>query len=161
MRFSTLSTLLASSSLSSAIITGFTAPSTLAPGSSFTFNLTTANAQQRVADVAVAWGFTLRTDANPTGFPYFLGSFADSAYLGPSRSNVLNGVVVNGTVPEELNSPAWIGKDVVFSVAVFSLTGVSGGLVTQGFNATVKIQGVDSVVSGGRGWIENGECQQN
>ncbi|KAF2822355.1 hypothetical protein CC86DRAFT_372895 [Ophiobolus disseminans] len=164
MRFSTLTTAtLASVSLASARIIGFSAPSTLAPNSTFTFNLTTENYIQRVADVAVSWGYTLPTETNPTGYKYSLGSFAESAYLGPDRSNIITGVVVNATVPVGLNSSSYFGKDVVLSVAVTSLYGASGGPVTQGWNVTVRIGAEDGGewVDSGRegGWIENGSCQ--
>jgi len=71
MRFSTTAAAaLTSLSVASARITGFSAPSTLAPNTTFTFNLTTENYIQSVADVAVSWGFQLPTEANPTGYVF-------------------------------------------------------------------------------------------
>jgi hypothetical protein len=160
MRTSILATTFLST-LASARITGLSAPSTLAPNSTFSFTLLTTNYVQSVSDVAVAWGFQLPTASNPTGFPYTLGSFANSSYLGPEKSNVLTNVSVEATVPEELEGEAYMGKDVVFSVAVMSLYGASAGPVTQSWNVTVKIgeeEGCEVVESQGEGWKQSASC---
>ncbi|KAF2032792.1 hypothetical protein EK21DRAFT_15304, partial [Setomelanomma holmii] len=136
---SSLSTLLATISIATARIVGISSPPVLTPGTPFTFNLTTENYIQSVADVAVAWGFQLPTANNPTGYPYTVGSFTNSSYLGPSKSNVLEDVSVESYVPEGLSSDAYNEKDVVFSVAVMSLYGASGVPSTTGWNVTVKI----------------------
>lgn len=159
MHFPALVVTLTSVSLASARIIGIAAPSTLAPNSTFVLTLLTENYIQSVADIAVAWGFTLPTIANPTGYPYSLGSFSDSAYLGPSKSNTLTNFTVEGVVPYGLEDEAWYGKDVVLSTGVYSLYGASGGPTVTGFNITVKIRGETSgelVKSEGFGWIENG-----
>jgi hypothetical protein len=160
MRTSILATSLLSS-LASARITGLSAPATLAPNSTFSFTLQTEGYIQSVSDVAVAWGFALPTATNPTGFPYTLGSFAGSSYLGPEKSNVLGNVSVEATTPDAFESEAYMGKNVVFSVAVMSLYGASAGPVTQSWNVTVKIgeeEGSEVVESKGAGWKQSASC---
>jgi hypothetical protein len=157
MRFSTLAAPLLTSTLASARIIGLSAPSSLTPNGTFTFTLLTENYIQSVADVAVAWGFQRVTPANPTGYPYTLGSFTNSSYLGPTKSNTLTNVTVDAIVPAALGDESWKG-DVVFSVAVMSLYGASGSPSTAGWNVTVKVgDGEDGgvVSSTERGWIEN------
>jgi hypothetical protein len=160
MRFSTLTASLLPTTLASARIIGLSAPSALTPNSTFTFTLLTENYIQSVADVAVAWGFQRVTPANPTGYPYTLGSFTNSSYLGPEKSNTLANVTVDAVVPAALGDESWKG-DVVFSVAVMSLYGASGGPSTAGWNVTVKIgegEGSGVVSSEETGWVENGGC---
>jgi hypothetical protein len=160
MRFSPLAALLTTTSLASARIIGLSAPSTLTPNEPFTFTLLTENYIQSVADVAVAWGFQRATPANPTGYPYTLGAFTNSSYLGPDKSNTLTNVTVDAIVPDALGDDSWKG-DVVFSVAVMSLYGASGGPSTTGWNVTVKVgEGGDGgvVSSSESGWVENGGC---
>lgn len=157
MRTSTLLTTLTSSSLASARIIGLAAPATLTPNTSFALTLLTENYIQSVADVAVAWGFQTPTENNPTGFPYTLGSFANSAYLGPEKSNTLQNVTIDVTAPATLEK----GKDVVLGVAVMSLYGASGGPITQAWNVTVHVgeeASGDLVASREVGWRENGDC---
>jgi hypothetical protein len=63
-------------------------------------------------------------------------------------------------VPAALGDESWKG-DVVFSVAVMSLYGASGGPSTAGWNVTVKIgegEGSGVVSSEETGWVENGGC---
>jgi hypothetical protein len=79
MRFSTLTTLLTTTSLASAVITGITAPWTLAPNTTFSLTLISENYIQTVADVAVAWGFDLAP-----AHPGALGPYFDSAYVSLS-----------------------------------------------------------------------------
>jgi hypothetical protein len=81
MRVSTLTTSLKAASLASAVITGITAPSTLAPNSIFFLTLISENYIQSVADIAVAWG----SDLAPA-HPGALGPYSDSAYVSPSLS---------------------------------------------------------------------------
>jgi hypothetical protein len=138
MRFSTVATAMAATSLASARIVGIAAPPTLAPNSTFTLTLVTENYIQTVADVAVAWGFQFPTAAYPNGFPNTLGSFAGSAYLGPSKSNTLGNVTVQAVAPV---GEAWEGKTAVLSVGLFSLYGASGSTVVGAFNVTVDIEG--------------------
>ncbi|KAH7067173.1 hypothetical protein FB567DRAFT_599531 [Paraphoma chrysanthemicola] len=161
MRTSTLSTLVATASIASARIIGFSAPPVLTPSTPFTFNLTTENYIQTVADIAVVWGFQLPTASAPTGYPDSLGAFANSSYLGPTKSDVLGDVTVDAYAPGDLSSSTWNGKDVVLTVAVTSLYGASAGPVTQSWNATVKIgegSGGDWVVSEGQGWYQSSSC---
>lgn len=70
MRTQHLAATLLSATLTSARIIGLSSPSTLAPNTPFTFNLTTENYIQSVSDVAVAWGFQIPTETNPTGYSY-------------------------------------------------------------------------------------------
>jgi hypothetical protein len=159
MRLSNLAATFASTALASARIIGIAAPSTLAPNSTFTLTLLTENYIQSVADIAVAYGFQLPTETNPTGYPYTLGQFPGSSYLGPNKSNTLQNVTVQGRVDEGLESESWFGKDVVLSAGVYSLYGASGGPTVTGFNVTVKIGEYVSeelVRSEGQGWVENG-----
>ncbi|KAF1942881.1 hypothetical protein EJ02DRAFT_421843 [Clathrospora elynae] len=152
MRFSTVAAALTTASLASARIVGIAAPATLTPNSTFTLTLLTENYVQSVADVAVAWGFSLAP-----GYPYSLGSFTGSSYLGPSKSNTMKNVTVEATVPEELAGEDWVGKDVVLSAGVYSLYGASSGTTLTGFNVTVKIgEGAGLVESQGQAWIQNG-----
>jgi hypothetical protein len=160
MRFSPLAASLLTTTLASARIIGLSAPPTLTPNSTFTFTLLTENYIQSVADVAVAWGFQRATPVNPNGYPYTLGSFTDSSYLGPEKSNTLTNVTVDAIVPSALGDESWKG-DVVFSVAVMSLYGASGGLSTAAWNVTVKVgesEDGGAVSSRESGWVENGEC---
>lgn len=161
MRLSSLpttATILSLSTLTSARIIGLAAPSTITPSTPFNITLLTENYIQSVADIAVAWGFQIPTSANPTGYPYTLGSFANSSYLGPNKSNVLENVTVEASVPATLET----GKDVVLGVAVMSLYGASAGPVTTGWNVTIHVgenEGDGEVVaSREQGWTENGGC---
>jgi hypothetical protein len=81
MRVSTLTTSLTAASLASAVITGITAPSTLAPNNTFSLTLISENYIQSVAYIAVAWGFDLAP-----AHPGALGPYSDSAYVSPSLS---------------------------------------------------------------------------
>jgi len=67
MRFSTFAATMASASLSSAMISGFSAPAYLAAGRDFTFNLTSDRSMQPMTDVVVMWGYRVPTEADPTG----------------------------------------------------------------------------------------------
>lgn len=150
MRFSTVASTLTTFSLASARIVGVSTPSTLTPNSTFTITLLSENYSQSVSEVAVAWGFQVPTNANPSGYPYTLGRFTNSSYLGPEKSNTAGNVSIEATVPGSLQ----IGQDVVFSVAVMSLYGASGGPITQGWNVTVHVGETDAVSSKEVGWKE-------
>jgi hypothetical protein len=157
MRASTLTSTLLTASLASARIIGLSTPASLVPNQPFTITLLTENYIQSVSDVAVAWGYQLPTSANPTGYPYTLGAFTGSSYLGPDKSNTLSNVTVDATAPEALGGDSWRG-DVVFSVAVMSLYGASGTPSTTSWNVTVKVgeTGVEGEVSSTEtGWVEN------
>jgi hypothetical protein len=158
MRFSTLAATLLPT-LASARIIGLSTPSILTPSSPFNITLLTENYIQSVSDIAVAWGFQTPTAAYPKGYPFTLGSFGNSSYLGPKNSNTLKNVTIEAVVPEDLVE----GQDQVFGVAVMSLYGASGGPLTQGWNVTVKIGGgqesAEVVESREVGWRENGDCQ--
>jgi hypothetical protein len=133
MRFSTITATLASAALAAARINGIEAPSTLAPGKPFALTLLTENYIQSVADIAVAWGFSLAP-----GYPGALGSFITSEYLGPANSNTLKNITLTVTAPEGLAGEAYAGKDLLLSAAVYSLYGASSGPIVQAFNVTVK-----------------------
>jgi len=128
----TLLTLLTTTSLTAARLTGIAAPSTLAPSQPFTLTLLTENYIQSVADISVVWGF-----APTPGFPLSLGAFVSSAYLGPSKSNQLQNVTIPATAPADLAQ--WKGKQVVLSASLFSLYGVSGTPSVANFNVTVNV----------------------
>ncbi|KAI4636304.1 hypothetical protein J4E83_001258 [Alternaria metachromatica] len=154
MRFSTLTTALTSLSLASGRLIGIAAPSTLAPNSTFTLTLLSEGYIQSVADVAVAWGFSLAP-----GYPGTLGSFAQSAYLGPEKSNQgQENVTITATVPAGLAMDAYQGKDILLNAGIYSLYGASGGATVTGFNVTVRVgesTGGEVVESEGQGWIQN------
>jgi hypothetical protein len=152
MRFSTITASLASAALASARITGIQAPSTIAPNSTFSLTLLTENYIQSVADISVAWGYSLAP-----GYPGTLGSFISSEYLGPSKSNTLENITISATVPEALSGAAYAGKDLLLSAAVYSLYGASNGPVVQAFNVTVKVgeKSEGTVESEGSAWIMN------
>lgn len=158
MRFTSLSTLALSASLASARIVGISVPSTLAPNTTVPFTLITEGYIQSVADIAFAFGFQLPTAKYPTGYPGTLGSFLTSAYLGPQNSNKSNNVTIQVTVPDQLESAAWYGKQVVLTAGVYSVYGASGGPEIDGWNVTVTIgetTGGDNVASTARGWSMN------
>jgi hypothetical protein len=170
MRFSPLTTALITASLASARLIGISAPSTLAPNSTFELTLLSEGYIQTVADIAVAWGFDLLP-----GYPGSLGGYGDSAYafppsslplannmysyLGPSKSNQgQQNVTISATVPTALAGGYYFGKQVLLNAAVFSLYGASSGPTVTGFNVTVTIGNAtgDGVVSSeGQAWIEN------
>jgi hypothetical protein len=154
MRFSP--TALALLPLASARIIGLSAPSTLTPNTTFPLTLLTETYIQSVSDIAVAWGFQTPTTNNPTGYPLTLGRFTNSSYLGPDKSNTLENVTIEASVPAGLE----VGSDVVLGIAVMSLYGASGGPITQGWNVTVHVGegGEGDVESREVGWRENGDC---
>lgn len=152
MRFTTLTATLATLSAASARIIGIEAPSTLAPNSTFNLTLLTENYIQSVADISVAWGYQITP-----GYPQSLGSFAQSAYLGPNKSNTLENITVQATVPEGLASDTYNGS-LLLSAGVTSLYGASAGPVVAGFNVTVKIgeeTSEETVKSDGFAWNIN------
>lgn len=161
MRFSTVAAALSATSLASARIVGIAAPSTIAPNSTFPLTLLTENYIQSVADIAVAYGFTLPTASSPTGYNYTVGQYAKSSYLGPEKSNTLKNVTITATASDGLEASPWMGKDVVLTAGVYSLYGASGSATVTSFNVTVKIgeqTSSDVVASKGQGWVENGSC---
>jgi hypothetical protein len=131
MRFSGVSTAAALSILSgaNAIITGITAPATIAPGQPFIITLNTANYIQAVYNVAAAFGI-----ADGKGYPQSLGTVIDSEYLGPSKSNILD--PINFTVQIDADTPT--GPHLL-SAAVFSLYGAVAGPGTDYYNVTVTV----------------------
>jgi hypothetical protein len=135
MRVSTLALGLATLSLASARIVGLSTPSTLTPNSTFAITLLSEGYIESVQEVAVAWGFQVHTEANPQGYPYTLGRFTNSSYLGPEKSNTQGNVSIEAMVPGALE----VGQDMVFSVALMSIYGASGGPVTQSWNVTVHV----------------------
>jgi hypothetical protein len=152
MRFSTIATTLASAALATARISGIETPSTLVPGEPFTLTILTENYIQSVADVAIAWGFSLAP-----GYPGTLGSFISSEYLGPAKSNTLKNITLAATAPEALAGEAYAGKELMLSAALYSLYGASSGPVVQAFNVTVKVgeKTEGSVRSVGTAWSMN------
>ncbi|KAF2622346.1 hypothetical protein BU25DRAFT_415288 [Macroventuria anomochaeta] len=156
MRFSNLVSTLTTLSAASARIIGIEAPSTLAPNSTFNLTLLTENYIQTVTDISVAWGYALAP-----GYPASLGAFTQSSYLGPNKSNTLENITVEATVPEGLDSDSWNGS-LVLSAGVYSLYGASSGPVITGFNVTVKVGEETSeevVRSNGTAWIVNTQSQ--
>jgi hypothetical protein len=152
MRFSTITTTLASAALASARINGIQAPATLEPNKPFELTILTENYIQSVADISVAWGFSLAP-----GYPGTLGSFISSEYLGPSKSNTLQNITLTVQAPEGLSGEAYAGKDLLLTAAVYSLYGASSGPVVQAFNVTVKAgeKTEGEVTSVGTAWIMN------
>jgi hypothetical protein len=131
MRFSSISAVAALSLLSSAnaIITGITAPSTIAPGQAFTVTLNTADYIQAVYNVAAAFGI-----AEGNGYPQSLGTVIQSDYLGPADSNILTPITFSMSIdPSTPEGPA------VLSAAVFSLYGAVAGPAYDLYNVTVTV----------------------
>lgn len=156
MRFTTFAAGLTTLSAASARIIGIEAPSTLAPNSTFNLTLLTENYIQTVADISVAWGYQLAP-----GFPLSLGSFVQSAYLGPNKSNTLENITVQATVPEGLAADVYNGS-LVLTAGVTSLYGASAGPVVAGFNVSVKVgeeTSEETVRSNGTAWNINSESQ--
>lgn len=152
MRLASLAAALASLTTSSARIIGIQAPSTLAPNTTFTLTLLTENYIQAVSDISVAWGYSLAP-----GYPASLGSFTQSSYLGPDKSNTLENITVEATVPPGLASPSWNGS-LVLSAGVYSLYGASSGPVVTGFNVSVSVgeeTSEETVASRGQAWAVN------
>ncbi|KAE8441332.1 hypothetical protein EG329_005481 [Mollisiaceae sp. DMI_Dod_QoI] len=134
MRFTAASVAVLASTLissSSAIITGVTAPSTVYAYNPFTVTLTTADYIQSVYDVAVAFGV-----APGAGYPGALGNVLSTAYLGPSKSNILTPITFDVTLPAGVQNGEY-----VLTAEVFSLFGAAySGSVTS-FNTTINIAG--------------------
>lgn len=154
MRFTPLATTLAALSTASARIIGISSPSTLAPNSTFTLTLLTENYIQSVSDISVAWGYSLAP-----GYPTTLGSFVQSAYLGPSKSNTLENVTIEAMVPAQLANEAYNGS-LVLNAGVYSLYGASGSVTVTGFNVSVEVgeeTGGEIVESEGTAWIVNAQ----
>lgn len=131
MRFSFAATVAALSLLSgaNAIITGITAPSTIAPGQPFTVTLNTADYIQAVYNVAATFGI-----ADGEGYPQSLGTVINSEYLGPADSNILTPITFFMSIdPSTPVGPA------VLSAAVFSLYGAVAGPGTDMYNVTITI----------------------
>jgi len=134
MRFTSTSAALFLSTLispSSAIITGVTAPSTVYAYDPFTITLTTADYIQSVYDVAVAFGV-----APGAGFPGALGNVVTSAFLGPSKSNILTPITFDATLPAGTGNGEY-----VLTAAVYSLFGAAYGPTITQFNTTITIAG--------------------
>ena len=133
MRASTILTALTTAALSTARITGVSAPSTISLSDTKGYDLTliTENYIQSVADVAVAWGY-----APKPGYYGTIGSQTGSAYLGPDKSNQLENVTVAVPAPSGLT----VGQEYVLGVSLFSLYGASGTPTTTLMNVTVTIE---------------------
>lgn len=134
MRFSAASIAFLASTLissTSAIITGVQTTPTVYAYNPFTVTLTTADYIQSVYDVAVAFGV-----APGTGFPGALGNVMSTAYLGPSKSNILTPIQFQVTLPAGTgNGPH------ILTAEVFSLFGAGyAGSVTT-FNQTINVTG--------------------
>jgi hypothetical protein len=130
MRTSTLFAGLSGVALSTARLTGISAPSTISNSKGYTLNLITENYIQSVADIAVAWGYAPRP-----GFPGTIGSSTGSAYLGPDKSNQLKNVPIEVPAPSGLT----VGQEYVLGVSLFSLYGASGTPTTTLINVTVTV----------------------
>ncbi|KAK6346824.1 hypothetical protein TWF696_006932 [Orbilia brochopaga] len=133
MRFTTIITVAAASfsGLSSAIISGFSVPATIKPGTEgFNFRINTANYIQSVYDVAVAIGV-----APGKGFPGALGQVTDSFYLGPEKSNILQPINHWSYLPITLQK----GTNVTLTATFYSLFGAAAAPTLTSWNVTVAI----------------------
>lgn len=156
MRFTSFATALTTLSAASARIIGIEAPSVLAPNSTFNLTLLTENYIQSVADISVAWGYSLAP-----GYPATLGSFVQSSYLGPNKSNTLENITIEATVPAGLASDTYNGS-LILSAGLYSLYGASSSPVVTGFNVTVHVcseTSEDTVKSNGTAWTVNSQSQ--
>jgi hypothetical protein len=134
MRFTSSSAALVLSTLissSSAIITGVTAPSTVYAYNPFTVTLTTADYIQSVYDVAVAFGV-----APGAGYPDSLGNVLSTAFLGPSKSNILTPITFDVTLPAGTGNGEY-----VLTAAVYSLLGAAYEPTVAEYNTTITIAG--------------------
>jgi hypothetical protein len=120
----------------SAIITGFTVPSAIALGQTFTVTLNTADYIQRVTDISAAFGI------QPVpGAPGAIGDLFDSIYIGPAESNILQPITFETSIDPSTQAGAYI-----MTGAVTSLYGVGSEPVINLFNATVTVgAGVSAV----------------
>ncbi|EOA86520.1 hypothetical protein ACJQWK_08799 [Exserohilum turcicum] len=138
MRFlSTLVTTLASASVASAAIAGFTVPKVIVAGEPFTLTLVSQNiSNQANLDVAVAWGFS-----NGTGFLGTLGRHYNSTGLGwPLSNRGGNNIDLNVTAPEQLDGFEYTpGANLTLTIGVYSIYGVSGGYNLVTWNNTVTV----------------------
>ncbi|RVD89844.1 uncharacterized protein DFL_000834 [Arthrobotrys flagrans] len=115
--------------LSSAIITGISAPATIKPGDGFNFYINTANYIQSVDDIAIAVGI-----AGGKGFPGALGQVTDSWYLGPEKSNIVT------RIPHWTSIPSTTPKGkATYTAAIFSLYGAADTQTLVTYNVTVTI----------------------
>ncbi|PMD28710.1 hypothetical protein NA56DRAFT_21508 [Hyaloscypha hepaticicola] len=134
MRFSSTSSALFLSTLlssSSAIITGVTTSSSVYAYNPFTVTLTTADYIQSVYDVAVAFGV-----APGAGSPGSLGNVMSSAFLGPSKSNILTPITFDVTLPAGTGNGEY-----VLTAAVYSLFGAGYAPTLTEFNTTINVAG--------------------
>jgi hypothetical protein len=131
MHFSSAAAVAAVSLLSgvNAIITGITAPSTIAAGQPFIVTLNTANYIQSVYDVAATFGI-----AEGEGYPQSLGTVINSEYLGPSESNILTPIPF--ALQIDANTPA---GPAILSAVVFSLYGEVADPGSNMYNVTVNV----------------------
>ncbi|KUJ22884.1 uncharacterized protein LY89DRAFT_540464, partial [Mollisia scopiformis] len=116
-------------SSTSAIITGVEAPSTVYAYNPFTVTLTTADYIQSVYDVAVAFGV-----APGAGYPESLGNVMSTAYLGPSKSNILTPITFDVTLPSGTQNGPY-----TLSAEVFSLFGAAYSGSVSSFNTTITV----------------------
>lgn len=133
MRFSTTTSTLFLSILSTttAIITGVTTTPTVYAYNPFTITLTTANYVQSVYDVAVAFGVS-----PGAGHPDSLGTVVSSAFLGPSKSNILTPITFDVTLPAGTGNGEYL-----LTAAVYSLFGASSLPTVTEFNTTITVAG--------------------
>ncbi|KAF9690628.1 hypothetical protein EKO04_011279 [Ascochyta lentis] len=156
MRFTSLATALTTLSAASARIVGIEAPSTLAPNSKFNLTLLTGSYVQSVDDISVAWGYAIAP-----GYPASLGAFSQSSYLGPKKSNTLEKITVEATVPDGLSSDSYNGT-LVLTAGVYSLYGASAGPVVAGFTVEVQVgdeTSTELVKSNGTAWNVNSQSK--
>jgi hypothetical protein len=149
MRFSTLAMALTSATLGSARIIGFSAPSVLAPNTTFPLTLFTENYIQSVSDVAVSWGFEFNE-----GFPGATGRLTTSEPLGADKSNTLSNITIDAMVPAGLAQDIFQDKDLILTAAVYSIYGASGSPTVTGYNVTVRVgeQTGGEVKTSSKGW---------
>ncbi|KAI9689298.1 MAG: hypothetical protein M1822_009948 [Bathelium mastoideum] len=118
-------------SQASAIITGFSVPSTIKAGDDFAVIISTADYIQSVQDVAISFGVAPPQYA----FNQTLGTtLLSSQFLGPADSNILTNITVHETIPENTDA-----GDVVFTGALYSLYGArySGAVTYFSVNTTI------------------------
>ncbi|OQO05629.1 hypothetical protein B0A48_09721 [Cryoendolithus antarcticus] len=134
MRFSTLLSALASTSLTTARIVGFYAPDYIHVHKPVTFCLEGVDYIQKVEDVTMTFGI----------YDYlkekYLGSVFDVVELGEAKSNVVGNISVSVSVPQIYEG------DVTITAALLSLYGVSKTPVTTYLYANVTIGAFNSDV---------------
>lgn len=134
--FSAIAATLASASVVSAGISGFTMPTHIVAGETFTLSLNQENVTGFGLDVAVAWGYS-----QAPGFPGTLGRFYNSTGLGYDMSNKGYGSVDIEVLAPPKDQVDFVFKDddtILFALGVYTIYGASGSYKLTVYNTTIN-----------------------